>query len=373
MKICLISHAYTEVGYRPILEALAKEPGVDLALFTPSQHTFGSGTPTIFGGSSDRYRIYALPIHWGSRQGAFIYRLGPLLKALDEFTPDVILHEQEVFALGALQIAWLANRRSIPLVMFVWENVYRSLSLPRRLIRNSVLRRTAGLIAGSSHALRVHRDWGFKGEGQVITQMGCEVSPNPIVGRRAADAFRVCFAGRLIQSKGVDTLLRSVARMASRGFPVKCIIVGQGPEMDSLKALASELSIADRVVFRGNVPMKEVFDILRESDVLVLPSRRTKAWEEQFGRVLVEAMAQATVTVGSRTGAIPEVIGSDDLIFEEDDDAALADILMRLDKDSDLFLRHQWALWERARSCYQYEVVAGRKVDLMRRVFLHGS
>jgi glycosyltransferase involved in cell wall biosynthesis len=368
MKICLISHAYTEVGYRPILETLAREPGIDLALFTPTQYTFGSATPTVYAAGSEPYRVYALPIRWGSRQGTFIYRLRPLIKALDEFKPDVILHEQEVFALGAAQIAFIANRWSIPLVAFAWENVYRSLSLPRRLLRYYVLRRISGLIAGSCQALRVHRDWGFAGQGEVITQMGCDVNPNPTFGRRATGIFRVCFAGRLIPSKGIDTLLRSVARLTSQDVPVECTIVGQGQEMNNLEALANELAIMDRVVFRGGVPMKEVLDILQQNDVLVLPSRRSSTWEEQFGRVLVEAMAQATVTVGTRTGAIPEVIEADDLIFEENDDAALAGILVRLYNDNNLFVRHQRALWKRARSCYQYEVVAGRKIDLMRKI-----
>jgi len=368
VKICVISHTYMQVGYRPILAALAREPGIDLALFTPSQHNLDSGTPTIFTESSEPYRMYALPIRWGSRQGAFTYRLRPLIRALDEFKPDVILHEQEVYALGALQILLLANRRSIPLVMFVWENIHRSLSLPRRLLRNYVLRRTSGLIAGSSVALRVHRDWGFEGPSQIITQIGCDVNPNPTFGRRAAGIFRVCFAGRLIPSKGIDLLLRSVARIASLGIPVECTIMGQGPEMNNLTLLARELLIADRVVFRGSVPMKEIFVVLQQNDILVLPSRRTSTWEEQFGRVLVEAMSRGTVAVGSRTGSIPEVIGSEDLTFEENDDAALSTILLRLANDSNLLTSHQRALWERARSCYQYEVVARRKIDLMRKI-----
>lgn len=368
MKVCVISHAYTEVGYRPILEALASTPGVELALFTPSQHNLDSVEPTIFTPSSESYRVYELPIRWGSKQGAFTYRIKSLSEALDDFRPDVIFHEQEVFALGAIQIALIADGRSIPLVMFVWENTYRSLSLPRRLLRNYVLRRIAGLIAGSSQALRVHRDWGFKGHGEIITQIGCDVNPSPAFGRRTTGLFRVCFAGRLIPSKGIDILLRSVARMTSNGVLIECTIVGQGLEMNNLKALARKLMIADRVVFRGSVPMKEVNVILRHNDVLVLPSRRTNTWEEQFGRVLVEAMAQGTVAVGSRTGSIPEVIGSEDLIFEEDDDAALATILLRLANDSNLLASHQRALWERARSCYQYEVVARRKIDLMRNI-----
>jgi glycosyltransferase involved in cell wall biosynthesis len=97
----------------------------------------------------------------------------------------------------------------------------------------------------------------------------------------------------------------------------------------------------------------------------VLPSRRTKVWEEQFGRILVEAMAQATVTVGSRTGAIPEVIGSESLLFDEDDDQTLAELLIELASDSGLFEAHQRALWQRASDLYRNDTLSKQRVEFL--------
>ena len=65
-------------------------------------------------------------------------------------------------------------------------------------------------------------------------------------------------------------------------------------------------------------------------DMLVLPSRSTTVWQEQFGRVLIEAMACGAPLVGSSSGAIPEVIGSAGLIFPEGDTVALAQTLTQL-------------------------------------------
>jgi len=62
-------------------------------------------------------------------------------------------------------------------------------------------------------------------------------------------------------------------------------------------------------------------------DVLVLPSRTTRSWKEQFGRVLIEAMACETPVVGSSSGEIPKVIGDAGLIFPEGDVVTLAHIL----------------------------------------------
>ncbi len=75
-------------------------------------------------------------------------------------------------------------------------------------------------------------------------------------------------------------------------------------------------------------------DFYRRLDVLALPSRTTPTWKEQFGRVLIEAMACGVPVVGSDSGEIPHVIGDAGLIFAEDDVAALRTHLQRLADDA---------------------------------------
>jgi glycosyltransferase involved in cell wall biosynthesis len=75
---------------------------------------------------------------------------------------------------------------------------------------------------------------------------------------------------------------------------------------------------------------------LRELDVLVVPSRTLPNWKEQFGRVLVEAMATEVVVIGSDSGEIPHVIGEAGLIFPEGDVPALRAHLQRLQTDYSL-------------------------------------
>ena len=71
-------------------------------------------------------------------------------------------------------------------------------------------------------------------------------------------------------------------------------------------------------------------------DALVVPSRTLPHWKEQFGRVLVEAMACGVPVVGSNSGEIPYVIGDAGLVFPEDDAEALAGILWQLASDPQL-------------------------------------
>jgi len=364
MNLVVISHAYQNERYLSALEAIAKQPGFEVTLIHPEMY---KGELCAWTTSPTAHSI-PVPVRFGSRQGTFLYHPRALAKALDQARPDVILHEQEVYALGAAQVAFAAAGRSIPLVMFVWENVSRSLAMPRQVLSQYVLATANGVIAGSDQAMQVHRDLGFRGATAVIPQMGVSACINPIYGRRNRSVLKVCFIGRLLPCKGVDCLLRGVADLRRRGVSVSCTIAGQGPELTKLHAVAQQLGIQNRVSFCGQLSADAVQSLLRSSDVLVLPSRRTDAWQEQFGLVLTEAMAEATVTVGSRTGAIPEVIGSEDLLFEEDDFRGLARTLERLACDPHIYIDCQHRLWKRARDVYSAEELAAQRVEFLRGV-----
>jgi hypothetical protein len=367
MNLVVISHAYQNERYLSTLEAITKHPGCEVTLIHPDKY---KGEMCAWTTSSGVHSV-PVPVLFGSRQGTFLYHPRALAHALEQARPDVILHEQEVYALGATQIAIAAARKSIPLVMFVWENVSRSLAQPRQILSRYVLSKTNAVMAGSAQAVQVHRNLGFRGAIAVIPQMGVSACIDPIYGRRNRSVLKVCFIGRLLPCKGVDCLLRGVADLRRRGASVSCTVAGEGPELPKLKAVAQQLGIQNRVTFCGQLSAEAVQSLLRSSDVLVLPSRRTDAWQEQFGLVLTEAMAEATVTVGSRTGAIPEVIGSEDLLFEEDDFRDLARTLERLACDPHIYIDCQHRLWKRARDVYSADHVAAQRVQFLRGVVAH--
>jgi glycosyltransferase involved in cell wall biosynthesis len=364
MKLLIISHAYQGEQYLSSLEAMVKVGGTELALLCPAKLMGASSC----WGPRNGIQKFAIPVGLGFRQGTFYYRPRDLESVLESFQPDVILHEQEVYALGAGQIAMAASRRSIPIVMFVWENTHRQLSVPRRWSRDYVLRRSAALIAGSEQARRVHRDWGFSGPAVVIPQMGIEVNNSPRFGRRDPQSLKVCFAGRLEKLKGVDCLIRAVAKLHSEGVSIACRLAGNGREQMALTDLVQRLGVQECVTFCGFLSGEALQTLFRGSDLLVLPSRRTRDWHEQFGRVLPEAMAQACVTVGSNTGAIPEVIGEKGLLFEENDVRQLASILKRMAEDSELLESYQRRLWMRAKELYTNDHLARRRIEFLQNI-----
>ena len=134
------------------------------------------------------------------------------------------------------------------------------------------------------------------------------------------------YVGRLVPEKGVDLLLAAAAGISG----VAVVVVGGGRDEKRLRRLATALGVADRTHVVGSVPSTSVSEWLAALDVLVLPSLTTRGWSEQFGRVLVEAMACGAVVVGSDSGEIPSVIGDAGLVVEEGSAAALRDALERL-------------------------------------------
>ena len=106
---------------------------------------------------------------------------------------------------------------------------------------------------------------------------------------RRPDTLRILYAGRFIARKKVDTLIRSVQSLP---FPATLEIVGDGPENDSLRALAAG---SGNIRFTGRLPREEVIRRMRLADVFV-----TVSHTETFGLVYLEAMAQGCLTVGSR-------------------------------------------------------------------------
>jgi glycosyltransferase involved in cell wall biosynthesis len=90
---------------------------------------------------------------------------------------------------------------------------------------------------------------------------------------------------------------------------------------------ARHLGVAEHITFHGSIPHAQVAALWPSIDVLVLPSRTAPRWAEQFGHVLVEAMAHGVAVIGSSSGAIPGVIGDAGLVVPERDPAALQEAL----------------------------------------------
>jgi glycosyltransferase involved in cell wall biosynthesis len=99
-------------------------------------------------------------------------------------------------------------------------------------------------------------------------------------------------------------------------------------------------------------------------DCLVVPSRSTPTWKEQFGRVIVEAFLSGVPVVGSSSGSIPELIGNDGVVFPEGDGGALADALRHLLQDPMRAAAYAEQARTRALRTYTWQAVVAQRYQL---------
>jgi glycosyltransferase involved in cell wall biosynthesis len=300
-----------------------------------------------------------------------VYLTG-LIEAFRASKPDVIDLYEEPFSLVGLQTLLLRNLMApnAALVFYSAVNVHRQWRWPYRWIERMLLRDADGAHVPNQDVVRILRAKGFSSEKPV------SVIPLGVDPERFASATpemqgvprpRIGFVGRLEPVKGLDILLDAFALLTT---PAALVIAGDGSEHARLQARIGPLESRVRVI--PPIPYQDMPAFLKSLDILVLPSVTIlPVHREQFGRVLVEAMATGVAVIGSSSGAIPEVIGDAGLVVPERDPAALAaaiDLLLaNPDRRQALVERGR----QRVRMRFAWPVVASQTVELFAAAVAH--
>lgn len=135
------------------------------------------------------------------------------------------------------------------------------------------------------------------------------------------------FIGRFVPEKGVLDLIRAAGRL--RG-DFTLLLIGGGALEDEMRRLAAEVGVADRLRIVRSIPHADIPRHINCMDMLVLPSYTVPHWKEQFGQVLVQAMASEVPVLGSTHAEIPRVIGDAGLTFEERNTEQLLERMQQL-------------------------------------------
>lgn len=139
--------------------------------------------------------------------------------------------------------------------------------------------------------------------------------------------WRLLYAGRVVEQKGVRTAIDSLALLPSEST---LLVVGEGDRgyREALETLARELGVAHRVRFDPPRPREELFELYRSSDAVLFPVQ----WPEPWGLVPLEAMALGRPVVATGRGGSADYLehGRNALLFEAGDAASLAGALQQL-------------------------------------------
>jgi glycosyltransferase involved in cell wall biosynthesis len=331
LRILMISKACIVGLYQKKLEELARLPRMELTVIVPPYWRDERGNLPLERRYTRGYELVVEPMVFN---GHFHLHFYPGLgKQMRRVQPDLVHIDEEPYNLATAHALWLARRMESKSLFFSWQNIHRRYPPPFRWVERYVLGRADHVIAGNQESARVWWSKGYKGHLTVIPQFGVDPEIFAPVAKSASPRLVVGYVGRLVEEKGVDLLLEALAGLQGAW---QAHVLGSGPARASLLAQARRLSLADRVSFDEWIPSPRMPAFYQELDVLVVPSRTRPNWKEQFGRVLVEAMACGVPVVGSDSGEIPHVIGDAGLIFPEERADILQCHLEQLRSDPDL-------------------------------------
>ena len=357
MKVLLVNdYAITKGGANIYLLALRdwlRQRGHDARLFATYARSDRGRTLADYEcfGTTSRFRTFLQATNpwafWGLR------------RVLAEFQPDVV--HVRMF-LGQLSPLILPLLRHIPSLyhIAIYEAIcpsatkmlpdrspchsspgmvcYRSHCLPLRAMLPQMLRmklwqrwhEALRLIIANSEAVRSRLVAEGIRPAEVIWN-GIPIQPS-----RPPLSFppTVAFAGRLVQEKGVDVLLKAFAKVVGQVPEARLLLAGEGPQQEHLRGLIAKLGLSTNVSMLGHIPRRELEQHFAPAWVQAVPSIR----EETFGLVAAEAMMRGTAVVASSSGGLTEIVqnGQTGFLVPPGGVNGMAEALLHLLEDRDL-------------------------------------
>ncbi len=160
-----------------------------------------------------------------------------------------------------------------------------------------------------------------------VLHNGIDLDCFSIDAHQQRDRNHILAVGRLVAKKGLDDLLSACAILKSQATPLRCTIVGDGPERASLENMCRELGLESEVKFVGAKIISEVLELMRTVTVFCLPCTvAPDNNQDALPTVLLEALACGLPVVSTTVSGIPEIVddGVDGLLAPPNQPAAVA-------------------------------------------------
>lgn len=350
MKVAYVSECFLPTRNGVVTSLLTfnrhlTELGHDVCIFAPG-HT-NNGNDRVVDEPKDKPKVHTFPsfphLAYPDYPIAFPYSRRAV-RTFNEFAPDVV-HAHSFFWLTRLG-AWLAYRRRTPLVCtfhtLVGEFAHY-VPLPRGSARRLVEVLTGQfcnwcdlVIVPTESVIPVLRGYGVKSRVEILPT-GIEIDEftagNGVDVRRKftvpLDAELLLYVGRIATEKNIGFLLEAVSRVLASRPRAYLLLVGAGPQMSQIRAKASGLQGADRIVFAGSHDKDEMKHFYAAADLFVFASVT-----ETQGLVLVEAMASELPCVALDVEAIQNVVGENGVLVPPVEQAFARAVNDLLDDDS---------------------------------------
>jgi glycosyltransferase involved in cell wall biosynthesis len=243
----------------------------------------------------------------------------------DGFEPDVI--HAHIYDAGVPAVM-IGKRNGIPVVVTEQFTGFPRRTLSRAAARKAryAYRNADRALPVSMHLQRAIEAYGIEAKFEIVPNV-VDTSLFFTAPRTAKknDEKRMIFVGNLepSQHKGYPTLLKALTLLGRRRSDWRLDVIGEGPERLEYQRRTEAAGLPGPVVFHGAKPKREISEMMRGSDLFVLPSRF-----DNLPCVVVEALASGLPVVSTTVGGIPEMVYDDaGILVPPDDPSALADAL----------------------------------------------
>lgn len=344
MRIALLTDIYKPstngvVHHVSLLKQCLEQWGEEVWLFVPGGKDYIDDEPNVI-------RIPGIPLaDTGYHVSVMLnQRSRRLLSNMD------VIHVHHPFVSGSFGL-YYANRYNIPMVFTnhtrydLYVKQYLKI-LPTAISEtalqtyfHSFSQRCSALVAPSESIADIMRTWGVQGKIVVIPN-GVDVErfihPEQRIQKTQLnlpeDAVVAIYVGRMSGEKSLDRLLRLFAYVADEYEPVYLVLVGDGPDLESLRALTAELKLNRRVRFTGGATYDQIPAYLSMADFFVSTSL-----SEVHPLTFIEAAAAGLPALGIRSPGITDIIVDGETGFiAENNDLSFGLRFLRLAQDAAL-------------------------------------
>lgn len=333
MNILVIGHSYIVDSNRQFWNQLAKDNAIEVDMIVPRKWNSNLIKKLQYEKNdhtdSHLKNVIPLDVFFKGKASFYFFNCFSLYKIINQKSYDLIFTFQETWAFSTAEIAFLKflskNRKSL-YYLFVCQNIIKK-KLFWLIPFEKIFTYKVSRILFCTNEIKKVLEWkGLKAKNDYLP-FTYDQNMYQFNFREIKKIITIGYMGRLTEEKGIDCLVKACKLLKKENIEIKLRLAGGGPFYKKFDE--------DFIEYLGILKHLDAHQFYHQIDIFVLPSETRTFWKEQFGRVLVEAIASGTPVVGSSSGAIPEVLTTLEMnyIFQEGDPQSLASVIRKLLRD----------------------------------------
>ena len=204
-----------------------------------------------------------------------------------------------------------------------------------------------------------------------VIPMGVDFQSRFTPGENTRTANQILFVGRLVEKKGVAYLLKAMPMVLAKKPEIKLLIVGYGPERETLEAIAQQLGISSAVEFCGAMPQQELPEYFQSASLFVAPFVEAKNGDiEGFPVALMEAVACQCPLLAGNLNVLQEAFGefADAILIDPKSTLLFSERIISALENPDTLQQTAKHVYETMRSYLDWDVVGEKYNNTLKRV-----